>query len=100
MSNVASSSAGVVKQVNSWAAQSDLLCTGAHVLILAGVSKIAQRCSGRVGKMILLSGVLLNCSSVSLQFKNPLIMLLLASAVISVLMHQFDDAVSITVVRN
>ncbi|KAM6373526.1 calcium-transporting ATPase type 2C member 1 isoform 4-T5 [Alca torda] len=31
------------------------------------------------------------------QFKNPLIMLLLASAVISVLMHQFDDAVSITV---
>lgn len=27
-------------------------------------------------------------------------MLLLASAVISVLMHQFDDAVSITVVRN
>ncbi|XP_025056040.1 calcium-transporting ATPase type 2C member 1 isoform X2 [Alligator sinensis] len=32
-----------------------------------------------------------------LQFKNPLIMLLLASAVISILMHQFDDAVSITV---
>uniref|UniRef100_UPI00398F3A4D calcium-transporting ATPase type 2C member 1 n=1 Tax=Pristiophorus japonicus TaxID=55135 RepID=UPI00398F3A4D len=31
------------------------------------------------------------------QFKNPLIMLLLASAVISVLMHQLDDAVSITV---
>ncbi|KAM4658233.1 calcium-transporting ATPase type 2C member 1 isoform 4-T9 [Amazona ochrocephala] len=31
------------------------------------------------------------------QFKNPLIMLLLASAVISVVMHQFDDAVSITV---
>ncbi|XP_029445206.1 calcium-transporting ATPase type 2C member 1 isoform X2 [Rhinatrema bivittatum] len=31
------------------------------------------------------------------QFKNPLLMLLLASAVISVLMHQFDDAVSITV---
>ncbi|GAB1294609.1 Calcium-transporting ATPase type 2C member 1 [Apodemus speciosus] len=31
------------------------------------------------------------------QFKNPLIMLLLASAVISVLMRQFDDAVSITV---
>ncbi|XP_067857944.1 calcium-transporting ATPase type 2C member 1 isoform X2 [Heptranchias perlo] len=30
-------------------------------------------------------------------FKNPLIMLLLASAVISVLMHQLDDAVSITV---
>uniref|UniRef100_A0A8B9RBD0 P-type Ca(2+) transporter n=1 Tax=Astyanax mexicanus TaxID=7994 RepID=A0A8B9RBD0_ASTMX len=31
------------------------------------------------------------------QFKDPLIMLLLASAVISVLMRQFDDAVSITV---
>ncbi|XP_051871455.1 calcium-transporting ATPase type 2C member 1 isoform X2 [Pristis pectinata] len=31
------------------------------------------------------------------QFKNPLIMLLLASAVISVLMQQLDDAVSITV---
>lgn len=31
------------------------------------------------------------------QFKNPLIMLLLASAVISILMRQFDDAVSITV---
>ncbi|KTG40947.1 hypothetical protein cypCar_00013484 [Cyprinus carpio] len=31
------------------------------------------------------------------QFKNPLILLLLASAVISVLMRQFDDAVSITV---
>uniref|UniRef100_A0A8C0GEL2 Calcium-transporting ATPase n=1 Tax=Chelonoidis abingdonii TaxID=106734 RepID=A0A8C0GEL2_CHEAB len=28
------------------------------------------------------------------QFKNPLIMLLLASAVISIVMHQFDDAVS------
>uniref|UniRef100_A0A674AUQ5 P-type Ca(2+) transporter n=1 Tax=Salmo trutta TaxID=8032 RepID=A0A674AUQ5_SALTR len=34
------------------------------------------------------------------QFKDPLIMLLLASAVISVLMRQFDDAISITVVRN
>uniref|UniRef100_A0A671WT12 P-type Ca(2+) transporter n=1 Tax=Sparus aurata TaxID=8175 RepID=A0A671WT12_SPAAU len=33
-------------------------------------------------------------------FKDPLILLLLASAVISVLMHQFDDAISITVVRN
>lgn len=32
------------------------------------------------------------------QFKDPLILLLLASAVISVLMHQFDDAISITVV--
>ncbi|XP_069504830.1 calcium-transporting ATPase type 2C member 1 isoform X2 [Ambystoma mexicanum] len=31
------------------------------------------------------------------QFKNPLLMLLLASSVISVLMHQFDDAISITV---
>uniref|UniRef100_A0A671WWS2 P-type Ca(2+) transporter n=1 Tax=Sparus aurata TaxID=8175 RepID=A0A671WWS2_SPAAU len=30
-------------------------------------------------------------------FKDPLILLLLASAVISVLMHQFDDAISITV---
>uniref|UniRef100_A0A8C5TF04 P-type Ca(2+) transporter n=1 Tax=Malurus cyaneus samueli TaxID=2593467 RepID=A0A8C5TF04_9PASS len=44
-----------------------------------------------------LSRVWLNYSSVSFQFKNPLIMLLLASAVISVVMHQFDDAVSITV---
>jgi magnesium-transporting ATPase (P-type) len=32
------------------------------------------------------------------QFKNPLIMLLLASALVSVGMRQFDDAVSITVV--
>ncbi|XP_038566270.1 calcium-transporting ATPase type 2C member 1 isoform X2 [Micropterus salmoides] len=32
-----------------------------------------------------------------LQFKDPLILLLLASAVISVLMRQFDDAISITV---
>ncbi|XP_072316304.1 calcium-transporting ATPase type 2C member 1 [Eucyclogobius newberryi] len=31
------------------------------------------------------------------QFKDPLILLLLASAVISMLMHQFDDALSITV---
>ncbi|KAE9546280.1 hypothetical protein FO519_010508, partial [Halicephalobus sp. NKZ332] len=31
------------------------------------------------------------------QFKNPLIMLLLASAVISILMKQFDDALSITI---
>ncbi|XP_024114141.1 calcium-transporting ATPase type 2C member 1 isoform X1 [Oryzias melastigma] len=31
------------------------------------------------------------------QFKDPLILLLLASAVISILMHQFDDAISITV---
>ncbi|MEQ2281310.1 ATPase, P-type (transporting), HAD superfamily, subfamily IC [Ameca splendens] len=30
-------------------------------------------------------------------FKDPLILLLLASAVISVIMHQFDDAISITV---
>uniref|UniRef100_A0AAY4A7A7 Calcium-transporting ATPase n=1 Tax=Denticeps clupeoides TaxID=299321 RepID=A0AAY4A7A7_9TELE len=33
-----------------------------------------------------------------LQFKDPLIMLLLVSAVISVLMQQFDDAVSITAI--
>lgn len=32
------------------------------------------------------------------QFKDPLILLLLASALVSVLMRQFDDAVSITVV--
>lgn len=50
--------------------------------------------------MAFLSRVWLNYSSVSFQFKNPLIMLLLASAVISVVMHQFDDAVSITVVSN
>lgn len=31
-----------------------------------------------------------------LQFKSPLILLLLASAAISLLMRQFDDAVSIT----
>uniref|UniRef100_A0A8C3AKP3 P-type Ca(2+) transporter n=1 Tax=Cyclopterus lumpus TaxID=8103 RepID=A0A8C3AKP3_CYCLU len=31
------------------------------------------------------------------QFKDPLILLLLASAVISVLMHQFDDAIKINV---
>lgn len=50
--------------------------------------------------MAFLSRVWLNYYSVSFQFKNPLIMLLLASAVISVVMHQFDDAVSITVVSN
>lgn len=33
-----------------------------------------------------------------LQFKNPLILLLLGSAFVSVCMRQFDDAVSITVV--
>ena len=33
------------------------------------------------------------------QFKNPLILLLLGSAFVSVCMRQFDDAVSITVVR-
>lgn len=32
------------------------------------------------------------------QFKNPLIQLLLASVVISVLMHQYDDAISISLV--
>lgn len=31
------------------------------------------------------------------QFKNPLILLLLASAVVSACMSQFDDAISITV---
>ena len=35
---------------------------------------------------------------VFLQFKDPLIMLLLASAFISVLTQQFDDASSITIV--
>lgn len=34
-----------------------------------------------------------------LQFKNPLIVLLLASAVVSMCMQQFDDAFSITAVR-
>ena len=33
------------------------------------------------------------------QFKDPLILLLLGSAVVSIIMKQFDDAVSITVVR-
>ena len=33
-----------------------------------------------------------------LQFKNPLIVLLLISAIISVAMKQFDDAISITLV--
>lgn len=32
------------------------------------------------------------------QFKDPMILLLLASAFVSILMKQFDDAVSITVV--
>ena len=32
------------------------------------------------------------------QFKNPLILLLLGSAFVSICMKQFDDAVSITVV--
>ena len=32
------------------------------------------------------------------QFNNPLILLLLGSAVVSIFMRQFDDAVSITVV--
>ena len=31
------------------------------------------------------------------QFKNPLILLLLASAVVSILMKQYDDALSITI---
>ena len=34
------------------------------------------------------------------QFKDPLIMMLLASAVISVATQQYDDALSITVVSN
>ncbi|XP_026688831.1 calcium-transporting ATPase type 2C member 1-like isoform X5 [Diaphorina citri] len=34
------------------------------------------------------------------QFKNPLILLLLASALVSVFMKQFDDAISITVVSS
>ena len=34
------------------------------------------------------------------QFKDPLILLLLASALVSVCMRQFDDAVSITVVSS
>ncbi len=42
----------------------------------------------------------LSSLSFGLQFKDPLILLLLASAVISVLMRQFDDAVSITVVSS
>lgn len=33
------------------------------------------------------------------QFKNPLILLLLASALVSVFMNQLDDAFSITTVR-
>lgn len=33
-----------------------------------------------------------------LQFKDPLIMLLLSSAFVSICMKQFDDAISITVV--
>ncbi|UYV85028.1 ATP2C1 [Cordylochernes scorpioides] len=33
------------------------------------------------------------------QFKNPLILLLMGSALISVLMHQFDDAASITLLK-
>mgnify|MGYP001791643125 FL=1 len=31
------------------------------------------------------------------QFKEPMILLLLASAVVSVFMKQFDDAISITI---
>ena len=34
------------------------------------------------------------------QFKNPLILLLLGSAVVSVFMRQFDDAISITLVSD
>ncbi len=38
------------------------------------------------------------CHTVMLQFKDPMILLLLASAFVSVIMRQIDDAVSITVV--
>ena len=34
------------------------------------------------------------------QFKEPMILLLLASGIVSVIMGQLDDAISITVVRN
>ncbi|CAI4225230.1 unnamed protein product [Auanema sp. JU1783] len=37
------------------------------------------------------------CSKYLEQFKNPLILLLLGSAVVSLLMRQFDDAISITI---
>ena len=37
-------------------------------------------------------------SLLSLQFKEPMILLLLASGLVSVCMSQYDDAVSITVV--
>ncbi|PIO54143.1 hypothetical protein TELCIR_24500 [Teladorsagia circumcincta] len=38
-----------------------------------------------------------NASAHELLFQNPLILLLLASAIVSLLMRQFDDAISITV---
>lgn len=38
------------------------------------------------------------CPVFSLQFKNPLILLLLASALVSVLTKEYEDAVSIAVV--
>jgi len=40
----------------------------------------------------------IKCVVVYLQFKDPLILLLLASASVSIFMQQFDDAISITVV--
>lgn len=41
----------------------------------------------------------INCTCTCLfQFRNPLILLLLASALVSVCMKQFDDAFSITTV--
>jgi len=40
----------------------------------------------------------MNECAMCLQFKDPLIMLLLASACVSIFMQQIDDAVSITVV--
>ncbi len=43
-------------------------------------------------------GVAVTHFTPSLQFKNPLIIMLLVSASVSVLMGQMDDALSITVV--
>ncbi len=47
--------------------------------------------------MMKYKGVMWMCF-ITLQFKDPLILLLLASAFVSVVMQQFDDAISITVV--
>ena len=40
------------------------------------------------------------CVNFFFQFKEPMIVLLLASGVVSIIMGQFDDAFSITVVSN